>query len=93
MLKPNIMEGVGRSVRGVSLRWTAPPPRQTDAYENITLPQTSFAGGNKKVSLHVEKVNAKVSSLPDENLGFVYAGEKDTSLPDGFIGNPIECSR
>ena len=69
-----------------------PPPRgQTDACVNITLPQTSFAGGDKKVSLHVEKVNAKASSLPNENVGFVYTGEKATSLPDGFMGNPIEC--
>ena len=60
---------------------------------NITLPQTSFASGDKKVSLHVEKVNAKASSLPNENVLFVYTGEKVTSLPDGFMGNPIECSR
>ena len=34
-----------------SLETTLPPTtmdRMTDAYENITLPQTSFAGGKKK---------------------------------------------
>ena len=86
------MGGGGQVCPGVSQVDSPHPPRQTDAYENITLPQTSFVGGNKKVSLHVEKVDAKASSLPDDNLGFVYAGEKATFLPDGFIGNPIYCS-
>ena len=35
----------GVSVKGVSVR--EPPCEQTDACENISLPQTSFAGGNK----------------------------------------------
>ena len=90
-------EGGGRFFPGgfsLSLLGGQTPPRgQTDACENITLPQTSFADGNKKVSLHVEKVNAKASSLPNENVLFVYTGEKATSLPDGFMGNLIECSR
>ena len=87
-------EGGGRVFLGGVLSQVDRPPRgQTDACENIALPQTSFAGGNKKDSLHVEKVNAKASSLPNENVLFVYAGEKATSLPDGFMGNPIECSR
>ena len=33
--------------RGCMLRTPHPVNRMTDAYENITLPQTSFAGGNK----------------------------------------------
>ena len=35
---------------GVSVQRETPPPvnRMTDASKNITLPQTSFAGGNKK---------------------------------------------
>ena len=38
-------EGVSAYGEGGSA--PAPPCRQTDACENITLPQTSFAGGNK----------------------------------------------
>ena len=37
----------GKGVSQHALRQTPPVNRMTDACENITLPQTSFAGGNK----------------------------------------------
>ena len=34
---------------GVYLVWYSPVDRMTHAYENITLPQTAFAGGNNRL--------------------------------------------
>ena len=45
-----IYPGGSLSKGGVSVRETSPPPWK---HENITLPQTSFAGGNNGLSIFV----------------------------------------